>query len=201
MYYLAVLVVPLIMLADYYLTLWGAILRKRSGFAGHFVIEQYELNPTFQADVAKLVRFNPRHLFFVILLTALLLFLTFIFQTTLEMTWLFELLLGFAYTLYLVIIGVHLANLLTFRYLQTHPQQLTGEIRLGPEYTIEQSRNQLMIALVPLVATALVTRSFFVIGGVLGVLRIMVSYTLWQRRARLKAQRQARVVVESERAG
>lgn len=194
MHFLAVLIVPLLMLADYYLTLWGAIQRERSGYARFFVIENYELNPTFQADIAKRRWVNPRHLLIVLLLTVFLLTFTFLMDATQAPTLIFDLFMGFIYTLYLVLIGAHTANLLTFRYVQTNSLQLTGEVRMGPELTVTQSQNQILIVLLPLVVMAIVTQSFFVIGGVLGVLRMIISLMLWKRRARLKARQQARTL-------
>jgi hypothetical protein len=62
---------------------------------------------------------------------------------------------------------------------------------MGSELLVTQSQNQVLALLVPLVVMAVATQSFFTIGGVLGVLRLIVSLMLWKRKARLKARQQA----------
>ncbi len=196
MHYLVILGVPVLMLADYYLTLWGAVLRERSGYTRFFVLAHYELNPAFQADVANLRWFNPRHLLLSLLFTALLLVITWFTQLDPNLNFGFDLLIGFVSMIYFVLIGMHLANLLTFRYVQKNPQQLTGQVQLGFEFTIAQAQNQMLFVLVPLIVVALVTQSFFVIGGIFGVLSTLVSFTRWKRKARLTAQRPVGVIAD-----
>ena len=53
-----VLVLPLFMLADYYLTLLGE--RQSKEYREHYVLKEYEVNPLWQGDVKKQKWFNPK---------------------------------------------------------------------------------------------------------------------------------------------
>lgn len=71
MAYPQVLLVPLMLLADYYLTVLGAAQRQKV-YAQHFRTQHYELNPLWQRSNARLQRFNPRHILLVLLVSAAL---------------------------------------------------------------------------------------------------------------------------------
>src|SRR5262245_55141128 len=66
------LIIPLLMLVDYFLTLVGARLAEEK-YLLHFRIATYELNPIWQKSVQERRWFNPRHLVLVALVTILLL--------------------------------------------------------------------------------------------------------------------------------
>jgi hypothetical protein len=69
-----VLFVPVLMVLDYYLTLYGAHLAERS-YRRHFKIEHYELNPIWQSAVARRHWINLRHLAVVMLVGGMLVLL------------------------------------------------------------------------------------------------------------------------------
>src|SRR5690242_2440703 len=71
-----ILLLPLLMFADYFLTVLGAVLRDK-GYSNHFKLEHYELNPVWQKSIRQKRWVNPRH----ILLT---LFVSFGFSALLE---------------------------------------------------------------------------------------------------------------------
>ena len=61
MRYPQILILPVLMLADYFLTVAGAILKDR-GYSKHFRSRHYELNPVWQKQIAARKWFSPRHL-------------------------------------------------------------------------------------------------------------------------------------------
>lgn len=66
-----ILLLPLLMFADYFLTVLGAIAREKI-YARHFRMEHYELNPVWQKSIARKQWFNLRHTLAVIALSSLL---------------------------------------------------------------------------------------------------------------------------------
>ncbi len=194
MRYLAVLIVPLLMLADYYLTLYGASLKQRSGYDRFFVSEHYELNPTFQADVARLRWFNPRHLYSVGLLLFALEFLAILANLDVLIDALFQLVLGDLCILYLSIIGKHLQNILTFRYIQSYAAEVSGQISISYLMSLRLSQYQYLPVFLAVLCIAWVTQSMFAIGGVFGTLHVIFSHWLWQRRYQVRVRKHARSV-------
>ena len=69
-----VLFVPVLMLLDYYLTLYGAHLAEQS-YRRHFKTEHYELNPIWQSAVSRRHWINLRHLACVVVVASTLVFL------------------------------------------------------------------------------------------------------------------------------
>ncbi len=69
------LLLPIMMLADYFLTVAGAILREK-GYSLHFRDPHYELNPVWQKHIAEKKWLNPRHALLTIALSAMLILLT-----------------------------------------------------------------------------------------------------------------------------
>src|SRR5205085_8911543 len=103
---LAVIVLPLIMFCDYYLTLAGKKLRDKV-YSAHITSEEYELNPVWQKDINKLKLFNYKHLLAVILITGY-----FYFASLLLSDNVFFLVYGAIFCLYLYIVMRHLQNIL-----------------------------------------------------------------------------------------
>ena len=56
-----IFLLPVFMLADYFLTIYSAVLLDRR-YRDFFKINQYELNPLWQKAVASKTWFNPKHL-------------------------------------------------------------------------------------------------------------------------------------------
>lgn len=67
-----IFLIPLLMLADYFLTLVGAKMAEEK-YRLHYKITNYELNPFWQKSVNERRWLNPRHLILVTLITILLL--------------------------------------------------------------------------------------------------------------------------------
>ncbi len=192
MHFLVILCIPLLMLADYYLTLYGARLRQLSGYGQFFGNEEYELNPNFQADISNFRRLSRRHLIAVLFMLFALALFAALSNTDPIVNALFELFMGYLFVLYLTIIGKHLQNLLTFRYLQSHPTEVNGQVSINYFMSLKLSQYQLVTVLLPLLIVAWVTQSLFAIGGVCGLLGLTVYHNLWGRLYRARMHRQAR---------
>ena len=59
------ILVPVLLLADYFLTIQGA--NAAAGkYSQHFRVRHYQLNPLWQQAIARRKWFNPRHLLLVV---------------------------------------------------------------------------------------------------------------------------------------
>ncbi|MBP7176915.1 MAG: hypothetical protein KBA53_11975 [Thermoclostridium sp.] len=112
-----VVIIPLFMMADYYLTLLGEKLSKE--YRKHYVVKEYEVNPLWQKDVNQRKWFNPKQLVLVAVFTALFYF--FIRYLYAEDYLLMQLLIGMITAPYVIILGRHLSNLLLFIYIRKNP--------------------------------------------------------------------------------
>lgn len=174
------LLVPVFMLLDYYLTLTGQVLNKKV-YAKHFKTESYELNPNWQADVRRERWLNPRHLALVVVMTAL--FGAFVYL----LDWLgadrrtVDMLLGLFLVLFGTIIGRHLNNITIFLILNRRPHLVSGEITLTQTLVLYLSVAQTFIVLVPFVTALVLAPSAFLAGGVLGIALIPLIHLRWLR--------------------
>ena len=85
MNYPELLLLPILMFADYFLTVVGAV-QKEKKYSNHFTVQNYELNPIWQQDIAQKKWLNLRHILFTVLITVLLIFLTEFFSISPPMT-------------------------------------------------------------------------------------------------------------------
>jgi hypothetical protein len=177
-----VLLAPALMVLDYYMTLVGASLAQRS-YRRHVKIDHYELNPIWQNAVAERRWFNPRHLALVMLAGGLLVLLAEIVELD---TRIFEALLGFVFTLFGLVLGRHLSNILMFVHLARNPDEIAGEAHLSHSFVLSSSIYQLLVAAVPIGMIALFSPSPFVFGAVAAVLALGLAKTLWLARALLR---------------
>ena len=189
-----VLLVSVLMLLDYYLTLLGARLADRS-YRRHFKTEHYELNPIWQSAVAGRRWLNVRHLILVMLVTGILVLLgeVLLVEAIEPDTTLLNGLLGFLFTVYGLMLGRHLSNILTFAHLGRHPDEVVGEVRLSHRYVVSLSIYQLLVAAVPIAMIAVFSTSPFVLGALAGVLAIMLVKAFWLVRAGRNAAGQSSV--------
>ena len=171
------LLLPILMLLDYYLTVCGAVLSEKK-YRQHFRIEHYELNPVWQKTIAQKRWFNPRHLLLTIGLSGILIFLT---ETGFEP--LTQWLLGVLLVLYGMIIGRHLSNLLLFHYVCQKPETLTGAVTMSHTLVLSISLYQTIILLIPFILLTLFSPSLFVVGGLTGLLLFMGVQRVWLWRA------------------
>jgi hypothetical protein len=171
--------VPILMLADYALTILGA---KSSAavYRKHFLMPSYELNPLWRRSVDQVRWFNPRHTALVVLLTAILVLLD---QAAEVPDSILELLIGMLLGAFGSVCGRHLTNLLLFGYLNRHPEEISGQVRLSMILILKISQFT-YIGLIPIfgMVVALVPNAYTA-GVLLGLLSIVFGHSRWARKA------------------
>jgi hypothetical protein len=182
-----ILVIPLLMLADYFLTIIGTFLAERA-YRRYFKFSDYELNPIFQKAIAAKKWINFKHLALVILVTVLLIFSL---GTFAENDAFYQAIFGGVLTVYTAIVGAHLANIWTFGFLAKHPEQVTGEVTMSYRYQLNLTRARMLCSLLPVAGMACLTRSPFAFGGIAGIAALMLALTIWLWRDGRKRRRAA----------
>ncbi len=166
--------VPLLMLADYALTILGA--KWGEAYRRHFTSPTYELNPRWRESVARGQWVNPRHLLLVILTTLLF---------WLSSGWMppagFALLLGVAYGIFGALLGRHLGNLLLFRYVNRHREEISGQVSLGLPLVMKISQANYTGMLLPFAFLAALTPSPYTLGFLLGLLGLILAHLRWAK--------------------
>jgi hypothetical protein len=181
------LAVPVLMLADYALTIAGARLHA-GGYGRHFVIEHYELNPVFQRAVATRRWFNPKHLAIVVAFTVLLVaFDQFLLRGERALGAAFA---GALTTVFVSVNARHLSNIALFAYVRRHPDALSGEVRMSHLLVLSMSACQTLLVLLPVALVAWTTRHPFALGAFAGCVAFALAHLVWYRRAQRLPQRQ-----------
>ena len=172
-----IILLPVLMLADYFLTVLGAV-RKERKYAAHFKTQHYELNPLWQKTIARKKWFNPRHLLLTLLTSGVLAFLV---ESGNMPDAFAEGMFGCLFVLFGMIIGRHLSNLLLFRYLDRHPQDIAGQITMAHALMLTISTYQYLVVAIPMVLLAIFSPTPFVLGGLVGTLLLFVIHFKWIR--------------------
>ena len=179
-----VILIPLLMFADYMLTVLGARQRE-TGYGQHFKMPNYELNPVWQKAIAQNRWFNLRH-------TVLTLFFFVVLLYLVEFGGMPEIypqiLLGAILTIYGYILARHLSNLLVFRRVRRLPHEVSGEITLTQTFATAISFHQCLHLTIPLVILAYFSRNGYVIGGAAGAVVLMLLTLSWLQRAEDKVK-------------
>jgi hypothetical protein len=171
--------VPVLMLADYALTILGAKLSVVV-YRNHFTSPSYELNPLWRKSVDQLRWFNLRHLAVVALITGLLV----LGDQTEEPYGTFEFVLGILFGAFGSVCGRHLSNLLLFHYLNRHPHEISGQVQLSLKLTLRISQF-IHIGLIPLFAiVAALAPSPYTFGVLAGILVLILAHFIWGLRTR-----------------
>lgn len=171
-------IVPLMMIADYVLTVAGAR-RRDAGYASHFQTEHYELNPAFQKAIAARQWWNPRHLAATAITAAALVWLSeygdppAVFLDTL---------FGCLIVLYGAVIGRHLTNLLTFRRLERRPFDVQGQVTLSHDFMLSLSLYQTLGLVIPVALIAVFSPGDFARGGAWGIAALAAVHLVWRWR-------------------
>lgn len=176
------LLVPVMLAVDYFLTLWGAAAAERI-HARHFRYEQYELNPAWQRDIKQRRWFNPRAMLRIGLVSVACMYLAWIPAAP----QFFEVLMGFFFGSHGAIIGRHVGNLMSFRYLDKHPHEIQGEVYLAYPTLMTFSQSNYLVAVVPLLLIGIMTGQPMVLGGIAGALFVFALHGFWRRKARKAA--------------
>lgn len=181
------LIIPVLMLCDYYLTIVGSILCRR-GYDKHIKAEQYELNPAWQSSINKRKWFNTRYLMLVALVTLLAVFIS---ETgDVLINGLGDFFVAMLIVLFSTIIGRHLSNILIFRYVVKHPEEMSGEVHLGQKMVLKMSQYHVLLALCPFIVVALYVQAPFVLGGLSGLLLFWAIHWSWLSKYKRQLEKQ-----------
>ncbi len=170
---IAIISIPVLMLADYYLTLLGKKLRDNV-YTQHISSEQYELNPAWQKDINKFKLFNYKHLLAVILITGYLFFA----EKLLRDDWFFAI-YGAISTIYVYILMRHFQNILIYRFANKNPDMLSGKAVIGHIFSLKISQYNILMTAIMLIFVFAWTGSWFVLGSVSGLLLFSITQLRW----------------------
>jgi hypothetical protein len=175
MKYPQILLLPLLMFADYFLTVWGAVL-KDGRYGNHFKSEHYELNPVWQKAISRKRWVNPRH----ILLT---LFTSGILAVALEFCdlpdSLPDYLFGCLFVLFGMVVGVHVSNILMFRRVARFPEEISGQVVMAHALLLRTSAFRYLVAAIPIAIIAIFSPTPFTIGAAAGAVSIFAVHSVW----------------------
>ncbi len=174
-----ILLLPIMMFADYFLTILGAI-KIEQGYSKHFKTEHYELNPQWQQDVKQIKWFNVKHITVTILVTISIVYIFESFDLPYELIKGF---IGCILVLYAMITGRHITNLLIFLYVNRNPGHISGEVNMTHQFVLYLSLFQTVMVLVPIVLLAIFSNSYFAYGGAVGIGLFLVINYQWIRKA------------------
>jgi hypothetical protein len=196
--YLKILAVPLLMFADYYLTIVAAMLHDRK-YGRHIKSGHYELNPIWQTTVSRRRWFSLPHVVLVSMITGAMMYWQYKLASTgpLE-AGLLDFLLGYLVVLSLTVASRHLSSILSFLYVEQNPESLTGEANMSQELSLKMSQYQVMTVLLPLIPIGIVHPSPFVFGALTSQVFLLLMHFTWvtehRRKARaVKAEKAAKV--------
>ncbi len=178
------ILVPVFMFSDYFLTLAGAVLKDQK-YGDHFKTEHYELNPVWQKQIAQKKWLNPRHIVLTIAISSILILLA-EFEEMPEPF--IQGFFGCFLALYGMIIGRHLSNLLVFRYMSRKPDEISGQVTMTHALLLSLSLYQYLVGFVPLVLIAIFSPSPFVYGAFLGAALLMAVHLKWIRKHRKQTE-------------
>lgn len=179
MKYPAVLLIPVLMLADYFLTVAGAAASRR-GYGRTFRLAHYELNPVWQRDIARRRWLNPRHLLLTFLASGLLIALT---ESEAVPETVIRPLLGALLAVFAALVGRHLGNLLVFHHLIRRPGDVSGAVSLSHGFSLSNSLYQLVAVIVPVLMLAWLSSDPYVLGGAIGLGSLAFVHLMWMVRA------------------
>lgn len=166
---------PILMFADYILTVFGAIQREKK-YAEHFKIQDYELNPLWQKDISKKKWFNPRHILFTVLFTAIL---SLLIEFGNLPDFFIQGFLGCLIVSFGCLIGRHLSNILIFNFLIKNPSSASGQIAMTHTLILHMSKYQCLVIVIPMTLTTIFSATPFIIGGLTGSIFILCLHSIW----------------------
>jgi len=175
------LLVPLLMLTDYWLTVAGARMHESSGYATHFKTPTYELNPVWQKTIAAKAWFNARHFTLTVIVGAACLLLSVIPNQHIS-----DVFFGFALAVFGLLNGRHLSNLVLFTYVRRHPETLSGSVTMSHELVLWLSLFQLAPVMMMLILIWITAPIPQVTGAFAGIAALFLVHLVWIRRYRLK---------------
>jgi hypothetical protein len=185
--------VPILMLADYALTILG-VKNSAAVYRNHFTIPSHELNPLWRKSVDQIRWLNPRHIAIVALITILLILID---QATALPYDTFEVVLGALFGVFGSVCGRHFTNLMFYRYLNRHPNEISGQVHLSMKLMLKLSQYT-YIGLIPLFALVVILApSPYTVGVLFGLLSVVGIHFAWARKIKPAAP-QSEHAVEAE---
>jgi hypothetical protein len=172
-----ILAIPILMILDYYLTIFGNKLRLE-GYSSHFEIDSYELNPLWVTDIAKHKLLNFKHLSLVFLAT---LFLYCLNRIEIDSAF-YKFLYGALLVNFVLVNSRHISNILLFRYIKNDQGLIKGQVKLSEKYVYVQSAIQYSGCATIIVPLALLSRSLYVYGALSGCLILAAAHMAWYRK-------------------
>ena len=179
------ILVPIFMLADWFLTIAGAIQRDKK-HRDHFKVQHYELNPIWQERVAQRKWVSPKHLLLTVALSAALICLA---ESSGPGDAFIEGVAGWILVFYAMLLGRHICNLMVFGYLIRRPEEISGQVTMAHALALSISMYQYMVAAVPLALICIFSPSPFVIGGLVGASSMFALHMWWRRKHRKQSRR------------
>jgi hypothetical protein len=180
------LLIPILMLLDYFLTVWGAVLSEKK-YRQHFKIEHYELNPIWQKSIARKQWFNPKHLGIVSAIMVLCLLWSHGWTGRDDGA---EGMFGFIIISLGSIIGHHVSNIFMFYYLVRHPECVSGEVTMSHLLVLHMSQFRFFALFFPLVLISIFSPSPFVMGGLCSQIVFFIVSLVWTAKAKAKMRKE-----------
>jgi hypothetical protein len=166
---------PLLMLADYLLTVRVAALKAKH-YDNHFKTQHYELNPVWQKNIAELKWLNPKHLALAALVTVLL----FILLEVIELPrWFAQGVLGCVLLVFGMLIARHISNWLVVSYVTAHPNEITGSVTMSHSMQLWISLFQYVVAFIPMIMLTMFLREPYAVGGALACVMMILVHLKW----------------------
>ncbi len=170
-----ILLIPFMMFADYFLTVLGAVEREKK-YTEHFRSQHYELNPIWQKTISEKRWFNRKHAILVLLFSFVVICLA-EFGGGSPVT--IQLISGFVFVFYGMIIGRHISNILIFRSVERRPNDISGTVTMSHSLLLTISAHQYLVAVIPIFILALFEPAPFTAGGGFGALMVLVVHAVW----------------------
>jgi hypothetical protein len=184
-YYIVPVAVFGLMLLDYFLTIYSQKLMLVR-FQKHFAIENVELNPQFQNAVQKMQWLNWKHLVqasLYALFIALLVWVAGLGDEADESKVFLDFALAIPLTIFGLVNARHVTNILIFKNLIKHPEQVEGQVRLTRAYAHHASLATFAGLLVPFALFTAYTLSYFSFGCLTGLISLIWAQKRWKSKA------------------
>jgi len=167
---------PILMLADYYLTILGSVYRKKK-HGEYYVIETYELNPLWKKDIDKLQLLNYKHILIVVVFTIYLYFLS-----SSDDVKLYQFIIGSLFAMNGFIVGRHLNNIFLFRFIYRNSDEVSGKIYTSHLLGLKMAQYQLFCVTIPFLFFTILQPNIYLYGGLFGFLTLGVVIQYWIRK-------------------
>ena len=178
MEYPELLLLPVLMMADYLLTVVAASIMDKK-YADHFKVQHLELNPIWQEDISQKKWFNPPHILLVITATVLLILVSEFFSLA---PFYVHLILGCFFVMFGLIIGRHISNILIFLHIAKADHEISGAVQMAHSLILYLSIYQYIGFAVPLVLILIFAPTPFVLGGMISIGILIIVHLNWIRK-------------------